>query len=266
MTGKTKYKGKNIYYKSQGKGQAIVLLHGFMEDKSMWEKIARALSSGFNVITVDLPGHGRSECVSDIHTMDMMAVAVNKVLRDLEVKHCVMIGHSMGGYVTLAYARKYPGKLRGIGLFHSHAAEDTPEQKLNRNRMIEIVGEEKTGFIKNFFPDLFAPSNVEKYSKEIQQFTESALKMPKKGITAALEGMKLRLDCVDILTYSRYPVLFIVGKQDSRIPAQKLIDQAILPSYSEVHVLDYVGHMGFIEARAETQNAIFHFARKIYPK
>ena len=134
MTGKTKYKGKNIYYKSQGKGQAIVLLHGFMEDKSMWEKIARVLSSSFNVITVDLPGHGRSECVSDIHTMDMMAVAVNKVLRELEVKHCVMIGHSMGGYVTLAYARKYPGKIRGMGLFHSHAADDTPEQKPNRNR------------------------------------------------------------------------------------------------------------------------------------
>lgn len=264
MTGKSKYKGGDIFYKTYGKGQAIVLLHGLMENMEIWEKVARTLSSDYHVITVDLPGHGHSECVSEIHTMDMMAIAVNKVLRDLEIKHCIMIGHSMGGYVALAYARKYPGKLRGLGLFHSHASDDTPEQKLNRNRMIEVVEADKSGFIKNFFPDLFAPSSVEKCVDEIEEFTQSALKMQKKGITAALEGMKLRLNCVDILTYAKFPVLFIVGKQDSRIPAKKIIDQAILPARAEVHVLDNVGHMGFIEARKETTDAILYFVSKIY--
>jgi pimeloyl-ACP methyl ester carboxylesterase len=266
MSGKTKYKGEDIYYQSHGKGPALVLLHGFMENQGMWDKMAGKLKEHFRVITVDLPGHGKSGSVSSIHTMDMMAIAVNKVLRELDVKHCVMIGHSMGGYVTLAYARKYPGKLKGIGLFHSHASDDNPEQKVNRNRMIEIVEQDKLGFIRNFFPDLFSPSNVEKYRDEIEDFIDDAKKMDKNGITAALEGMKLRLNSVDVLTYSRYPVLFIIGKQDSRIPAQKILDQAILPSYSEVHVLDYVGHMGFIEARKETTNAILHFAQKIYQR
>lgn len=266
MTGKTKYKGKDIYFRAHGneKAQAIVMLHGFMENQRMWDKIANRLKEHFMVITVDLPGHGLSESVSDIHTMDMMAIAVNKVLRELDVKYCIMIGHSMGGYVTLAYARKYPGKLRGIGLFHSHAAADNPEQKVNRNRMIEIVEQDKLGFIRSFFPDLFSPSNVENYRDEIESFIKHATEMEKNGISAALEGMKLRLSSIDILTYSRYPVLFIIGKQDSRIPAQKILDQVILPSYSEIHILDNVGHMGFIEARSETTAAILHFAQKIY--
>jgi pimeloyl-ACP methyl ester carboxylesterase len=264
MKGTIKYKGANVHYNATGKGNAVVLIHGFMEDQSIWDKFVKGLSEDFFVITVDLPGHGQSEVAGPIHTMDMFAIAVNRVLQALEVYHCVMIGHSMGGYVTLAYARKYPGKLRGFGLFHSHAGADTPEQKLNRSRTIDIVENDRAGFILNFFPSLFAPMNVEKYGKQIDKMTEKALELKKDGIIAALDGMKIRVNSIDVITFSKVPVLFIVGKQDSRIPAKTILDQVILPPQSEVHIFDNVGHMGFIEARKETLAAIKHFVEKIY--
>jgi len=266
MTGTVKYKGAEIHYSCMGSGDAVVLLHGFTEDRSIWDKFTRNLSADFKVITVDLPGHGMSECAGPIHTMDMFAIAVNRVLQELSVQHAVMIGHSMGGYVTLAFARKYRGKLKGFGLFHSHAGEDTPEQKVNRGRTISIVENDKAGFVMNFIPSLFAPMNVDKYQKQIAKLIENASGMTRKGIIAALDGMKIRVNSLDVLTYSRIPVLFIIGKQDTRVSPKTILDQVILPAQSEVHIFDSAGHMGFIEARKETLAAVRHFIEKIYKR
>jgi pimeloyl-ACP methyl ester carboxylesterase len=175
-----------------------------------------------------------------------------------------MLGHSMGGYVTLAFASKYPGKLRGIGLLHSHAMEDTPEAKVNRNRAIEVVNSDRGAFIFNFFPELFAPENVERYQKEIRKLHEDALDTSPKAIVAALEGMKYRTDKLDVLVKSKVPVLFVLGKQDSRIPFEKTLAQAALPATSEILVLDKVGHMGHIEARKKTLKAIEGFVKKSF--
>jgi pimeloyl-ACP methyl ester carboxylesterase len=196
--------------------------------------------------------------------MDMMAIAVNKVLQELEINTCVMIGHSMGGYVTLSFARKYPGKIKGFGLFHSHAAEDTPEQKVDRNRTIKLVESDRKNFIANFFPGLFAAKNVEALYSRIEKMREEALEMHGEAIIAALEGMKLRVDSHDVLKNARVPVLFIIGREDPRIPAEKVLHQAIIPTMSEVLVLEEVGHMGFLESRKQCLKTIRHFAHKCF--
>ncbi len=263
MTGSILYKGKKIYFRDKGSGSAIVLLHGFLENMSMWDYFARKLSADYRVITIDLPGFGKSECLGRVHLMEQMATAVNKVLKELQVKHCLMIGHSMGGYVTLAFAAKYSGKLKGFGLMHSHAMADTAEAKVNRNRAIEVVNSDRGAFIFNFFPELFAPDNIPLYEKEIKKLYEDALATAPKAIIAALEGMKYRTDKLQVLVNSKVPVLFILGKQDSRIPFENTINQATLPSTSEILVLDKVGHMGHIEARKKTLKAIEGFAKKI---
>jgi pimeloyl-ACP methyl ester carboxylesterase len=170
----------------------------------------------------------------------------------------------MGGYVTLAYAAKYPGKLKGFGLFHSHAFADSPEAKRNRNRAISIVKADRGGFIYNFIPDLFAPENISKYEKEIKKLFDEALLTSRKAIIASLEGMKYRTDKLDVLINARVPVLFILGKKDSRIPFKKTLAQAALPPIGEILVLDRVGHMGFIEARKFTLMAIEGFATKVF--
>jgi pimeloyl-ACP methyl ester carboxylesterase len=263
MKGEIIHKGKKISYRDTGQGPVIVLLHGFLEDMRMWDYFRDRLSKKFRVITPDLPGFGRSECLGQVHLMEQMARVVNKILKQLEVKQCLMAGHSMGGYVALAFAEKYPGRLRGLCLFHSHAAADTPEAKLNRNRAIEAVRSDHGNFIFGFFPDLFAPGNVPRYEREILRMQDIAMKTSPQAIIAALEGMKYRTDKTDLLVSTGIPVMFILGKNDSRIPFEKTLAQAALPARSEVIILGGVGHMGFIEARKTCLQAIEAFAMKV---
>ena len=264
MTANILYNGRKIWYRDKGKGHVIVLLHGFLENMGMWDYFTRKLSDHYRVVTIDLPGFGRSECIHHVHLMEQMATAVNRVLKELDINKCLMIGHSMGGYVTLAFASKYPRKLKGFGLLHSHALADTPEGKLNRNRAINIVSSDHGSFIMNFFPELFAPANAERFGREIEKMYHEALKTSPKAIIAALEGMKYRTDKLDVLVKSRVPVLFILGKQDSRVPFEKTLAQAALPADGQIIVLSDVGHMGHIEQRKKTLKAIEGFAEKVF--
>ena len=189
----------------------------------------------------------------------MMARAVNQVLKHLGIRQCKLIGHSMGGYVCMEFAWLYPRKVAGLCLFHSHAAADSPEAKVNRNRTIKIVQENKQGFVVNFIPGLFAPGNINKFSGKIAELSRQAAQTSKEGVIAALEGMKIRQDRLDVLAEIGVPVLFIAGKQDTKIPLSEVLRQAALPAHSEVLILNDVGHMGFIEAGEKTYKAIRKF-------
>ncbi len=263
MTANFLYKSKKISYHDTGKGPVIVLLHGFLENMRIWDHFSEKLASSFRVITIDLPGSGDSECLGDVHTMEEMSEVVNEVLKYLEIDTCLMVGHSMGGYVVLAFAAAYPDKLKGFGLFHSHALADSDEAKVNRDRAIAVVNSDHGHYIFNFFPDLFAPENVLNFQEEIDLLHREAAKTSQQAIVAALEGMKQRTDKLEVLIEARVPVLFILGKKDSRIPFQKTLAQAALPPTAEVLMLNNVGHMGFLEARKLTLMAIEGFARKV---
>jgi pimeloyl-ACP methyl ester carboxylesterase len=132
------FREKKIFYAESGKGKTLVFLHGVTESSKIWDSFREQLSDSFRVIVIDLAGHGKSECVDTIHTMELQAEVVYEVLRKCKVKSCVMIGHSMGGYVTLAFADKYPEMLKGLCLFHSHPYPDTADDRKNRSRTIEI--------------------------------------------------------------------------------------------------------------------------------
>lgn len=258
------FREKAIHYKVDGDGEALVLLHGFIKSMAIWDDFAKVFSKEFKVIRIDLPGHGKTPLIEKTHTMDLMAQSVKAVLDNLEINSCVMVGHSMGGYVTLEFAKKYPEMLKGMCLFHSHAAADTEEVKENRRRTIEMIKLNRKGFIKQFIPDLFAETNVERFAKEIDRLWHIADKMSGQSIIAALQGMKERSGKLDLLLNSTIPVLFIAGKEDMRIPVQNVLAQAILPRHSEVLVLADVGHMGFLEAKQQTIDMISCFARKLF--
>jgi pimeloyl-ACP methyl ester carboxylesterase len=239
-----------------------VLLHGFTESQKIWNHFVRVLSKEFRVITIDLPGHGKSECVAEIHTMELQAEVVHSVLKKAGVKKCIMTGHSMGGYVTQAYARRYPKKLKGFCIFHSHCFADSVEDKEIRNRTIELVKKDKFGFVAKFIPGLFPEEVHEKFAKKIANLVKEAEKMPKEGVMAALEGMKIRNDQTAFLTSTKLPVLFILGLQDSKAPISRLWEMISLPAYSESLILRDVGHMGYIESPKATLNAIRQFVQK----
>jgi pimeloyl-ACP methyl ester carboxylesterase len=253
---------KRIFCKDAGQGQTIVLLHGFTESQKIWDHFVRVLSKEFRVITVDLPGHGKSECIAEVHTMELQAEVVHAVLKKAGIKRCIMIGHSMGGYVTLAFALKYPKNLKGFCIFHSHCFADSPEDRENRNRTIGLVRNDKFGFITNFIPNLFPEEVQDKFAKEIDELIKEAEKMPKEGIIAALEGMRMRNDQTSLLATTKLPVLFILGLKDSKAPITKLWEMISLPVHSESLILRDVGHMGYIESPKVTLNAIRRFVRQ----
>lgn len=255
-----KFKNAKISFGVLGKGNTIVLLHGFTESMSIWNHFSEELSKTHQVVCIDLPGHGNSDCVDEIHSMELMADCVKAVLDHLNIQKSVMIGHSMGGYVTLSFAEKFPENLFGMGLFHSSALPDTAEGKANRIKVVEFIKTNHIGFIMQFIPDLFAPEHRERLKSEIKELVEEGSKMTTESIIASQLGMRDRKDKCEILKKLKVPVLFIAGKQDTRVPFDKVIEQIALPKDCVAVLLEEVAHMGYLEAREKTLYAVRTFA------
>lgn len=257
-----KFSRTDIYFSDSGKGKTIVLLHGFLESSEIWNRLPNDFSDPFRIVAIDLPGHGKSGTMDDL-SMEKIADSVKAVLDYCDIEQCLMVGHSMGGYAALAFAEKYPDLLKGLVLFHSQAAADTEEAKMNRTRTIRIVTDDRAGFITSFIPDLFARASVSKFSEAIEDQKSIAHQTSNEGIIAALKAMKERNDSRTLLENLKVPVLFIAGKEDKRIPVGLITTQAALPRHAELLLLSGVGHMGFIEAPEIIFPALKCFAKRV---
>lgn len=254
------FKGINICYTDTGKGTAVVLLHGFLENKTMWIDYAKLLSKTKRVITIDLLGHGNSDCLSYIHTMEEMAEAVKAVLKKCNIRKSYFVGHSMGGYVSLAFAEHFPENIKGICLLHSSARNDSPQKQKDRDRAINIVKKNSTLFINEAIPNLFN-TTYKPYKREITKVKKMALQISKQAIVAALEGMKIRPDREIVLKFAPYPVCFIIGKEDNILPHNELIEQAKTAQHGSFVLLENVGHMGFLEEKTQVYKTIKKFVK-----
>ncbi|MBU0765562.1 MAG: alpha/beta hydrolase [Bacteroidetes bacterium] len=258
------FKETVIRITDQGAGKIVVLIHGYLESIETWSDFASELSKHFRVVSVDLPGHGKSGTVGTIHTMDMMAEAVNRVLESLGIEKCTVVGHSMGGYVTLAFAEKHPEKLESFCLFHSAAGADNDEKRMNRNRDIGLVREGKKELICNLHvPKTFADDNLEIMKDKIEIGREIARNTPDEGIIAVLEGMKQRPERYNMLKNSKVPVLFIIGKKDNFFPAAVMEPMVSMPEKAEVLLLENTGHNGFIEEKELSLYTIIKFVNNL---
>lgn len=260
----TTYKNTAIRFKKEGKGSTIVLLHGFMENSDIWDAYAKRLSEMHHVVSIDLLGHGKSGLLSEVHTMEEQAEMVKFVLDQCGVRNCVMIGHSMGGYVTLAFADRFPAMLAGFGLFHSTAFADSEEKKEERRRTAEVVRKNHKTYVSEQVPNLFAAENIDKYKDRVEAMKEMGRNMEAQGITAAILGMRERTDKSDVLRNSTVPVLFIWGKKDSVLSLDKNIPLASLPAHSVTTILANVGHVGFVEAEEECYHAVKSFSEMCF--
>lgn len=261
-------RGARIRYSDTGKGRAIVLLHGFLESLDVWfyNGFADELAKKFRVIAIDLPGHGKSDCLGYVHRMERMADVVKDIMDHEKLRRYVIAGHSMGGYVALAFAEKYPDFLRGLCLFHSTALADSEEKQLDRERAIRIVKRSAIKYTHPLVTNLFALANVRYMKKEITWLRRVASRTRKQGIVAALEGMKIRRNREPVLKFAQYPVLIIGGKRDNVIPIHTLEEQAKLPKTCRFIALDRVGHMGFIEAKEITLTKLRAFTGACYKR
>lgn len=254
------YKNTKISYSDSGKGNVVLLLHGFLEDATMWKNIIPHLEKRYRVIAVDLLGHGKSECYGYIHTMEDQADMLFALITDLRLRKVSLIGHSMGGYVALAFAELYPDHIRSMILLNSSAQPDSPERKINRDRAIEVVKKNSTAFVRMAVQNLFNADAHKLVSKQIEALTQQALKTPVQGIIAALEGMKIRIDREALLHFSPYPKLMIAGEDDTIIPLEDVKNQT---EGTEV-ALEIIpgGHVSTIEQEAKVLAIIIGFLKK----
>lgn len=256
------YRGTPVYFEESGRGSAIILLHGFLESSTMWKDYAAVLSEKYRVIAVDLPGHGRTNSFGYVHSMEEMAETVKVVADHLRLKRYHLIGHSMGGYVALAFGEKYPDIPKSITLFHSTSRSDSEEKKKDRDRAIQIVKQAPDTFIKVSIPNLFRPKTRKIYHDKVVEMIEEARKMPVQGIIAALEGMKDRPDREALLHLSPIPFCIIAGRKDNVLPLERIIPQMEAPRVLD-RLITENGHMGFIEDRDLCLETIQYFIEDI---
>ncbi len=253
------YKNIPVHYTSQGSGKAVILLHGFLENSSMWQKIAPILAQKYKVICIDLLGHGKTGNLGYVHTMEEQAKMVKFILNSLRLRKYTFIGHSMGGYIGLAFSELYPHTMKGLCLMNSTAMADPEEKKANRDRAIAAVKKSPKTFVKLAIPNLFAEANRSKFPKEIKEITQEAQALSQQGIIAALEGMKIRKDHTSILKSANYPLLMVIGKQDPALDYDSLIAQTQSTKVVKVEFPD--GHMSHIENKSDLIMTLQNFTK-----
>lgn len=255
------YKGTRIFYTDEGKGTTIVLLHGFLENSTIWDELKKGLGAGYRVVCIDLLGHGGSGCIGYMHTMTMMAEEVKAVLDHLRLRKVILAGHSMGGYAALAFAEMYPDHVKGLALINSTPMPDSEEKKKNRDRAIAAVKQNHRSFIRMSIANLFRPKNRKIFSKEIRALKAEALKTPLQGIVAALEGMKIRPDREVLMHFTPYPKLVVLGERDPVMDAKSLYKRL---KDAEVEICVYPdGHMSFLENFEVLQQDLKGWLKKI---
>lgn len=248
------YKNLNLYFKDEGQGDAIVLIHGFLEDLQMWNKLKDHFYKTHRVIRIDLLGHGQTGNLGYIHSMEAQAELLKFLLDSLAVDTCILVGHSMGGYVALAFADAFPDQVMGLCLMNSTALADTDEKKINRDRGIAAVKQNHKTFIRLAIPNLFSESNRTLYSQVIKDITNDALQMGQQGIIAALEGMKVRINRIHILENGDFPILMIIGEKDPALDLSSSLRQAAIDKVEKVVFPD--GHMSHFENEHELIQAL----------
>jgi pimeloyl-ACP methyl ester carboxylesterase len=250
-----------ISYRILGNGYPVMLVHGFGEDARVWEKQEAVLEKNFQLIIPDLPGSGKSDSTEDM-SMEGMARVLNGILDDAGIESCIMIGHSMGGYITLAFAELFPGKLKAFGLFHSTAYADNEEKKTARRRGIEFIQEQgPEKFLEQSTRNLFSEEFRKKNPAEVQEFVDRFTNFPAQSLVNYYEAMMQRPDRTRVLKEFTGPVMFIIGKHDTAILPDQVLEQCHLPRLAYIQLLMHSGHLGMIEETATSTGFLEKFLK-----
>ena len=244
-----------VFYTTAGHGNPIVLLHGFLETSKIWRPFLEELSTKRQVICIDLPGHGGTGNFGEVHPMELMADVVNSVLEHLNITKATIVGHSMGGYVGLAFAKRFPGKISGLALMNSTPEADSEDKKINRDKAAKLVNRNKKAYINMAITNLVAPGNEITFKREIEELKLEAHKISAKGIIAALMGMKIRTDKINVLRQLTSYKIMVSGKDDPVLPLNYAENAAILSKCQLIIVEG--GHLSHIENHSNIREMMF---------
>lgn len=255
--------GENmISYMDQGVGECIVLIHGFCGNHNYWKYIVPHLIKKNRVLTIDLRGHGESSTPKDCCEITDMADDVALLLKSLQIERATVVGHSLGGYISLALAEDYPETLSGLVLVHSTAYPDSNEAKANRDKGIDKIATEGVfPFVNELIPKLFS----EKDSKELTNQVDFAKKIGYKtsdfGAIGALRAMKNRRDRNDVLEGLNVPILLVAGKEDQVIPVDRVF--SVKKENIDTIVIEDCGHMSMLEQPDRLVECLQTYLQKI---
>lgn len=267
-----------IHYQIYGDGIPVVLLHGFGEDSSIWDHQVEVLKKSFKLIVPDLPGTGKSTWSSMVNgewsienlqdnkidhspfSIDSLADAIYAMIQHETIGSCYLLGHSMGGYIALAFAEKHASLLKGFGLIHSTAFADSDEKKKNRLRGIELM-EQYGGysFLKTTIPNLFGERFKKAFPDQVETLIEKAATFATPSLQAYYQAMMTRPDRTHVLKGNPLPVLFVLGTEDIAAPLNDVLQQTHLPLLSYIHILEGIGHMGMWESTERLNGYLSEF-------
>ena len=264
------YQSSQIFYRTVGAGRPVVLIHGFAEDGEVWKNQIEFLKNHFYLIIPDLPGSGKSELINDMSIEGMAEVMkeilnfeLQKFLRQpAEAEGICLLGHSMGGYIILALAEKYPAMVTSAGLVHSSAFADSEEKKANRLKSIEFV--KKNGayeFLKAVITDLFTEEWAAANQEIVDRQIEKSKEFTDEAIIAYYHAMINRPDRTHVLKSFPKPILFIIGEHDKAVPFEQSMQQCYLPNHAYIHILRNSAHMGMFEETDKLNEALLQFLK-----
>lgn len=236
-----------LNFNTSGKGkEMLVLLHGFMEDNTIWEDMEPFLSENFTLIKIDLPGHGKSEIIAEVQTMELMAEEVKRVTDYIGLEKFHLLGHSMGGYTSLAFADKFPEKLKSLTLFFSTFYGDDEEKRQTRIKSYRIIQEAFPNYVNAGIPNFFSKNELDELQDKVALAKSIALSTDNLGALACMKGMIERTDKKNVIDSLESTILVIAGKFDNAINVTKLFQG--LPDRKNVksYMLD-CGHNGHWE-------------------
>jgi pimeloyl-ACP methyl ester carboxylesterase len=261
------HKHKKIFYRSVGEGPVVVLLHGVPFDGNLWTNQLHSFPD-FKLIIPDLPGSGQSEMIEDM-SMEGMAECVKDIIRHEtaslffksgEPHSVIVIGHSMGGYITLALAEKYPELLNGFGLFHSSAYADSDDRKEGRRKTIQLIQEKGVEtFANTSVPNLFSSVTKQQNPGLIEEQITLARNFSGASIVSYQMAMMHRKDKTEILKKAIVPVFFALGRHDAVIPLKDGLEQGSLADLNYFHILENSGHVGMKEEPMETNTILLNY-------
>jgi pimeloyl-ACP methyl ester carboxylesterase len=252
---KVSINGFQLAYERHGTGTPLVLLHGYPLDHHLWDDIVPLLKDTFDLIIPDLRGFGESTTVDTPFTMDDMATDIAGLLGHLSIQKTAIAGHSMGGYVALAFARHFPKRVTGLGLISSQVLADPSDRKEGRYKSAVEVSEKGIGGVVETMASKFTTDpRLQTFARETMQ------KQKSEAYIGALKAMAERPDSTPLLAKIQYPVVLVHGDADALIPVVRAREvKEAIPNAHFVEI-DGAGHMPMMEAKEITAEALKHLA------
>lgn len=252
--------GIDIDYRDSGAGAPVIFIHAFPLNQTMWNDQVVALQSSYRVITLDLRGFGQSDAPEGAYSMDQMAADVRELMSALKIDRAVLVGLSMGGYISLAFCRNYPNAVQAVVLADTRAGADTLEARERRLRSAEKA--EQVGahaIAEDMIPLLLGKTSQERRPSVVERVRRIIEANPPQGIANAQRGMAQRHDSTGVLPDIACPALVIVGSEDTLTPVTEAKSLRNGIRGASLRLIDGAGHLSNMEQPEEFNSALTEF-------